>query len=172
MEGARSVCFCCLHSTVQNMNVRNFCVCVMECMCAQTRPQFILSSERVFFWGGGGGAMESEPILAPREKIPSTAGSEQNRTCNAAPAGQRAQHSPNWAILAPCLDLHRPPWCSSGRKCGRPRVQQPAKQYHWLEKNGIPTAALPNVWCCWLKSYNKLSWSQHAVSGRESKFDL
>ena len=30
------------------MNVRIFWVCAMECMCAQTRRQFILSSERVF----------------------------------------------------------------------------------------------------------------------------
>ena len=29
----------------------------MECMCAQTRPRFIISSERgfFFFWVGGGG---------------------------------------------------------------------------------------------------------------------
>ena len=36
----------------------------MKCMCAQTRPRFILSSERVF-WG-----MEFEPMLTPREKSP------------------------------------------------------------------------------------------------------
>ena len=36
----------------------------MECMCAQTRPQFILSSERVFL------GMEFEPMLTPREKSP------------------------------------------------------------------------------------------------------
>ena len=35
----------------------------MECMCAQARPQFILSSES--FCG-----MESEPMLTPREKSP------------------------------------------------------------------------------------------------------
>ena len=33
----------------------------MKCVCAQTRPQFILSSERVF------GRMEFEPMLTPRE---------------------------------------------------------------------------------------------------------
>ena len=45
----------------------------MECMSVQTRPRFILSSERVFFFfggGGGGGGMESEPMLTPREKYP------------------------------------------------------------------------------------------------------
>ena len=46
------------------MNIRILSVRVMECICAQDRPQFILSSERVF-WG-----MESEPILTPREKSP------------------------------------------------------------------------------------------------------
>ena len=36
----------------------------MKCMYAQTRPRFILSSERVF------GGMEFEPMLTPREKSP------------------------------------------------------------------------------------------------------
>ena len=36
----------------------------MKCMCAQARPRFILSSERVF------GGMEFEPMLTPREKSP------------------------------------------------------------------------------------------------------
>ena len=38
----------------------------MECTYAQTKPQSILSSERVL------GGMESEPMLTPWEKIPST----------------------------------------------------------------------------------------------------
>ena len=46
------------------MNVRIFWVRAMKCMCAQTRPRFILSSERVF------GGMEFEPMLIPREKSP------------------------------------------------------------------------------------------------------
>ena len=46
------------------MNVRICWVRAMECMCAQTRPRFTLSSERV--WG----EMESEPMLTPREKSP------------------------------------------------------------------------------------------------------
>ena len=64
MDGACWVCFCCQHLPVKHMNVRIFWVCVMERICAQTRPSFILSSKRV--WGG----MESEPILTPREKSP------------------------------------------------------------------------------------------------------
>ena len=45
-------------------------VCVMECMCAQTRPRSILSAES--YWG-----RESETMLTSREKIPSTGGSEE-----------------------------------------------------------------------------------------------
>ena len=39
----------------------------MECMCAQNEPRFILSSEKKRC-----GRMESEPMLTPRAKIPST----------------------------------------------------------------------------------------------------
>ena len=46
------------------MNVRIFWVCAMKYMYAQTRPRFILSSERVFR------GMEFEPMLTPREKSP------------------------------------------------------------------------------------------------------
>ena len=46
------------------MNVRIFGVRAMKCMCAQTRPRFILSSE------GALGGMEFEPMLTPREKSP------------------------------------------------------------------------------------------------------
>ena len=45
------------------MNVRIFLFHVMECMCAQTRPWFILSSEKVL----GDGV---RPMLTPREKSP------------------------------------------------------------------------------------------------------
>ena len=66
----------------------------MKCMCAQTRPRFILSSERVF-WG-----MEFEPMLTPREKSPLPEnvprGGSNPRRC-----GQRAQTLPT--------ELFRPP---------------------------------------------------------------
>ena len=80
------------------MNIRIFQVCAMKCMCAQTRPRFILSSERVF-WG-----MEFEPMLTPSEKSPlpenfPRAGSNSWR------CGQRAQHYQR-AILAPCSLLY------------------------------------------------------------------
>ena len=49
----------------------------MESVCAQTRPRFILSSKRV--WGNGFGTH-----VNLRGKVPSTAGSEEERTCAAA----------------------------------------------------------------------------------------
>ena len=56
-------------------------------MCAQTRPRFILSSERVL------GGMEFEPMLTPREKsrLPENfpRGGSNPRRC-----GQRAQTLP------------------------------------------------------------------------------
>ena len=75
------------------MNVRIFWVCAMKCMYAQTRPRFILSSERVF------GGMEFEPMLTPREKIPST--ENVPRGSNPRRCGQRAQALPT--------ELFRPP---------------------------------------------------------------
>ena len=59
----------------------------MKCMCAQTRPRFILSSEGVL------GGMEFEPMLTPREKSPLPEnfprGGSNPRRC-----GQRAQTLP------------------------------------------------------------------------------
>ena len=59
----------------------------MKCMCAQTRPRFILSSEGVL------GGMEFEPMLTPREKSPLPEnvprGGSNLRHC-----GQRAQVLP------------------------------------------------------------------------------
>ena len=68
------------------------------CMCAQTRPRFILSSERVF-WG-----MEFEPMLTPREKSPLPEnfprGGSNLRRC-----GQRAQTLPISYFGPPEWDL-------------------------------------------------------------------
>ena len=77
----------------------------MKCVCAQTRPWFILSSERVF------GGMEFEPMLTPREKSPLLEnfprGGSNPRRC-----GQRAQtlptshSSPYWhTILITSLQI-------------------------------------------------------------------
>ena len=58
-----------------------------KCMCAQTRPRFILSSERVL------GGMEFEPMLTPRQKSPPPEnfprGGSSPRRC-----GQQAQTLP------------------------------------------------------------------------------
>ena len=73
--------------TRQDMNVRIFWARAMKCMCAQTWPWFILSSERVF------GGMEFEPMLTPREKslLPENfpRGGSNQRHC-----GQQAQTLP------------------------------------------------------------------------------
>ena len=77
------------------MNVRIFWVCAMECMCAQTRPQFILSSKRVF-------RNEVRTSVNSKRKIPSTEDSDSGEdwTHGLQNAGQRAQHTTDWAILA------------------------------------------------------------------------
>ena len=65
MDGACLVYFCCGHTPVEDMNVGIFGVHVMECMCAQTRSRFILSSERVL-----GNGIKSKPMFVPWEKSP------------------------------------------------------------------------------------------------------
>ena len=69
-----------------------------EPMCAQTRPRFILSSERVL------GGMEFEPMLTPREKSPLPEnvpkGGSNPRRC-----GQRAQALPTELFWPPDDDM-------------------------------------------------------------------
>ena len=80
------------------MTVRIFRVRAMECMCAQTRPGFILSTERV--WGG----MECEPMLTPWEKSPLPEKNSPQRKIEPTKldqAGQRAQYTTK--------ELFRPP---------------------------------------------------------------
>ena len=69
------------------MNVRIFGVRAMKCMCAQTRPRFILSSERVL------GVMEFEPMLTPRGKSPLPENIPRGGS-NPQRCGQRAQALP------------------------------------------------------------------------------
>ena len=76
------------------MNVRIFWVRAMKCMCAQTRPRFILSSEGVF------GGMEFEPMLTPRGKSPLPENVPWGGS-NPWHCGQRAQALPT--------ELFRPP---------------------------------------------------------------
>ena len=60
------------------MKVGIFWVHAMEYMCVQTRPDFMLSSERVVRSG------ESELLSTPRDKHPQTDGLEEGQTCDAA----------------------------------------------------------------------------------------
>ena len=69
------------------MNVRIFRVRAMKCIRAQTRPQFIFSSERVLGW------MEFEPMLTPREKSPLPENVPRGES-NPQRCGQRAQALP------------------------------------------------------------------------------
>ena len=98
------------------MNVRIFLVRVMKCMCAKTRPWFILSSERVF------GGMEFEPMLTPREKSPLPEnvprGGLNPRRC-----GQQAQALPTEIFRPPLVAfksaiedfLQQSPHCAANR---------------------------------------------------------
>ena len=76
-------------------NVRIFWVRAMECMRVQTRPRFMLSSE------GVRGGMESETMLTPTEKSPLLEAQRRFKPATLHHAGQRAQHTIDWAIPAP-----------------------------------------------------------------------
>ena len=74
MDGACWVCFYCWHSPVQDMNVRIFWVPVVEC-----RLDLGLYSHPKEIWGNG-----ARNHVNSKEKIPSTGGSEEIWTCDAA----------------------------------------------------------------------------------------
>ena len=84
------------------MNVRIFWVRAMKCMCAQTRPRFILSSERVL------GGMEFEPMLTPSEKSPLPENVPRGGS-NPQHCGQRAQALPT--------ELFRPLSINNNNNC-------------------------------------------------------
>ena len=86
------------------MNVRILWVRAMKCMCAQTRPRFILSSERVF------GGMEFEPMLTPREKSPLPE--------NVPRGGSNPRRCGQWAQALPA-ELFRPPTLIWSHRCAR-----------------------------------------------------
>ena len=71
----------------------------MDCSCAQTRPQFMLSPKRV--GGRGGGGMESDTMLTPRGKSPLPEAQRRVEPAMMHHAGQRAQHTTDWAMPAP-----------------------------------------------------------------------
>ena len=97
------------------MNVRIFWVCVMECMCAQTRPRFILSSERVL-WGNG-----VRTHVNSKGKIPSTVKLILRWGWNPPHCIQK-DSEPNTLLT----ELFRPPFmiCLWGCWCAEPCHQQ------------------------------------------------
>ena len=99
----------------------------MKCMCAQTRPRFILSSKRVL------GGMEFEPILTPREKSPLLEnfprGGLNPRHC-----GQRAKTLPN-ELFRPCSDYEKArPGRQSNYDSSSVQLQALTKLYQTLLK--------------------------------------
>ena len=68
------------------MNVTIFCVCVMEYMCAQTRPRFILSSKRVLGKG-------VRTHVYSKGKFPLPEAQRRVELVTLQHAGQRAQHT-------------------------------------------------------------------------------
>ena len=108
----------------------------MKCMCAQTRPRFILSSERVL------GGMEFEPMLTPREKSPlpenSPRGGWNPRRC-----GQRAQTLPT-SYSGP---LRVPPreWKVPGSNPACAGIFSGSSHTSDL-KIGTPVTTLPGAW--------------------------
>ena len=78
------------------MNVRIVWVHAMECMCAQPRLRLMFSSERD--WKRG---VESEPMLTPRGKSSLSEAERRFKPATLLHAGQRTQHTDDWAISAP-----------------------------------------------------------------------
>ena len=78
------------------MSVGIFWVCAMECMCAQTRPQFILSSKRIF-WRNGVGTLVSNGKNPLFRKF----SSGEDQTHNAAYSRTAIPTHYQWAIPAP-----------------------------------------------------------------------
>ena len=102
----------------------------MKCMCAQTRPRFILSSKGVFR------GMEFEPMLTPREKSPLPEnvprGGSNPRHC-----GQRTQALPT-ELFQPLGRLYIPilqlvVWLDQGQQ-GTMLHLPPTRwtPYHWV----------------------------------------
>ena len=86
------------------MSVRIFWVCAMDCMCTQTRPQFILSSKGVL------GEWSKNPCKLQGKNPLYWKNSLQRRIepTTLRQAGQRAQHTTN-KLFQPyvCLQIHR-----------------------------------------------------------------
>ena len=107
----------------------------MECMCTQTRPQFIISSERgffvvggggggfvfffvFFFKRGGGGGDGVRTHVNSKGKIPSTGNSPPRRIESTMlhRAGQRGQHTTKEPFRAP-LCVYMVGYCVKSSAC-------------------------------------------------------
>ena len=109
------------------MNVGIFWVRAMKCMCAQSRPRFILSSERVF------GEWSLNPCLL-QGKNPSS-GKFPQRRIEPATLWTGSPNTTNWAIAAPR------PWFNS-HFCHRSFC----RSSHTTDlKTGTPVAILPGA---------------------------
>ena len=113
------------------MNVRIFGVRTMECMCAQTRPRVILSSERVLGIG-------VTTHVDSKGKIPFTGGSEEGRTGAAAsrrtgsPTHYRLSYSAPVVLTKPrIVNLWETRVCSNTETASMsPRERQTWGRYH------------------------------------------
>ena len=95
------------------MNVKILWICLMECMCAQTRPRFILSSKRFGGEGGEGREWSQNPCLLQGEN-PLYRKNSQRRIepTTLHKAWQRTQHTTNWDFCqvwhhSSCLQTQR-----------------------------------------------------------------
>ena len=80
--------------------LRPFAIHAMVCMCAQTRPQFILWSERVL----GSGVrthVNSKRKIPPPLPPPLLKALRSVEAATLHPTGQRAQHTTDWGLPAP-----------------------------------------------------------------------
>ena len=129
----------------------------MECMCAQTRPQFILSSKSL-------GGMESETMLTPREKSPLpeawTHSAASHRTVSPAHYQMSYSSSP---IATEVLMFKSVLWHSHGKQASipmSPAVEVDAllqdHQDSWLRN--FPISWISHYWIC-----QCLLMDQHAL---------
>ena len=125
------------------MNVRIFWVRAMKCMCAQTRPLFILSSEGVF------GGMEFEPMLTPREKSPLPEkvprGGSNPRRC-----GQRAQALPTELFQPPISEYEKNIYVTA------------ILTHFWQSKAWVTLLASSRFWC-WETIADEFSQISHLL---------
>ena len=163
------------------MNVRIFWVCAMECMCAQTRPRFILSSKRVL-------GNEVRTHVNSKGKTPSSRGSEEGQTWDAASCRtvspthyQLSFSSPIQNIIVPSISKPKyiiryglgyiTPFCWNGdlktctfyKTTGRKRKGMP-HQWEW-ELWWLHSAHAGHCLCEASLSGHRTPWCLHSAVG-------